>query len=244
MVTITWRPPAVQHLFLSIYFNMLPGCPVSRAKQSSIPTSHKVSESKRALGSGRIDEVSLAASATKCRNTGWFFNKMNKATVLHYLLEDLSSNDLPYPQDALFIQDGMALFHTLTNLPPTCGEICLQVLDQMAVKKNFIFSTDSYHENSIKAQERMRRGSSERILLAGPATRKPFDFKVFLENDENKKQLCQLMLRVWSAQQAFVTLQNTEMAVLIVEGKAYQLTPSNGEVSFFFTFFHSLLLFS
>ena len=168
-----------------------------------------------------------------------FFNKTNKAAVLHYLLEDLSSDNLPYPQDALFIQDGMALFHTLTNLPPTCGEIYLQVLDQMAVKKNFIFSTDSHHENSIKAQERLRRGSLERILLAGPATRKPFDFKVFLE-----KQLCQLMLRVWSAQQAFVRLQNTEMAVLIVEGEAYQLTPSNGEVSFFFTSFHSLLLFS
>ena len=39
-------------------------------------------------------------------------------------------------------------------------------------------------------------------------------------------------------------LQNTEMAVLIVEEKAYQLTPSHGEVSFFFTSFHSLLLFS
>ena len=131
-------------------------------------------------------------------------------STIHYLLENLSSDDLPYPQDALFFQDGMALFHTLTNLPPTCGEMCLQVLDQMAVKKNFIFSTDSYHENSIKAQERLRRGSSERILLVGPATRKPFDFKVFLANDENKKQLCQLMLRVWSAQQAFVRLQNTE----------------------------------
>ena len=32
-------------------------------------------------------------------------------------------------------------------------------------------------------------------------------------------------------------LQNTEMAVLIVEGKAYQLTPSNEEVSFFFYIF-------
>lgn len=46
-----------------------------------------------------------------------FFNKTNKAAVLLYLLEDLSADDLPYPQHALFIQDGMALFHTLTNLP-------------------------------------------------------------------------------------------------------------------------------
>ena len=57
----------------------------------------------------------------------------------------------------------------------------------MAAKKNFIFSTHSYHENFIKAQERLRRGSSEEILLEGPATRKPFDLKVFLENDESLK---------------------------------------------------------
>ena len=84
-----------------------------------------------------------------------FFSKTNKASILHYLLEDL-----PYPKDALFIQDGMALLHILANLPPTCGEICLQVLDQMVAKKHFLFSTDSYHPDSIKAQERLRRGSS------------------------------------------------------------------------------------
>ncbi|KAI9541765.1 hypothetical protein NQZ68_027129 [Dissostichus eleginoides] len=52
---------------------------------------------------------------------------LNKAALLHYILEDTTPKDLPYPKDALFIQDGMALIHVLTNLPPTCGEICLQV---------------------------------------------------------------------------------------------------------------------
>ena len=94
----------------------------------------------------------------------------------------------------MFIQEGMALLHTLANLPPTCGEICLQVLDQMVAKKHFWFSTDSYYPQSIKTQERLRRGSSEKIILAGPATRKPYDFKMFLANDDNKKQLCQLLL--------------------------------------------------
>ena len=51
------------------------------------------------------------------------------------------------------------------------------------------------------------------------------------------------MLRVWSAQQAFVRLQNTEMAVLIVEGKAYQLTTSNGEVSLFYIFSLFIVIF-
>ena len=41
---------------------------------------------------------------------------------------------------------------------PTCGEICLKVLDQMVAKKHFLFSTDSYHPQPIKAQERLGRG--------------------------------------------------------------------------------------
>ena len=73
----------------------------------------------------------------------------------------------------------MALLHILGNLPPMRGEICLQILDQMVAKKHLIFSTDIYHPGSIHApQER----------LAGPVTRKPYDFKIFLANDDNKKQ--------------------------------------------------------
>lgn len=160
-----------------------------------------------------------------------FSRKTNKATILHHLLEDATPQNLQYPKDALFIQDGMALLHILSNLPPTCGEICLQVLDQMVAKNDFLFSTDSYHPESIKAQERLRRGSSDKIIVAGPATRKPYDFKVFLANDDNKKQLCQLMLRVWSGQSAASRLARTNMAVLIVEGRAHRFVSSNGEVS-------------
>ena len=159
-----------------------------------------------------------------------FFSKTNKATFLHYLIDDVAQEELPYPKDALFIQDGMALLHVLTNLPPTCGDICLQILDQMVAKKHFLFATDSYHPGSIKAQERLRRGSSEKIIVAGPATRKPYDFKMFLANDENKKQFCQLLLRVWSGHQAASRLQRTEMAVLIVDGRAHQLVLMNGKV--------------
>ena len=160
-----------------------------------------------------------------------FFSKTNKATILHHLLENATPDNLPYPKDALFIQDGMALLHTLSNLPPTCGEICLQVLDQMVAKNHFLFSTDSYHPESIKAQERLRRGTSEKIIVAGLATRKPYDFRVFLANDDNKKQLCQLMLRVWSGQLSASRLARTKMAVLILEGRAHQFVSSNGEVS-------------
>ena len=159
-----------------------------------------------------------------------FFTKTNKAAILHYLLEDATSDDLFYPQSTLHQRRHGSSPYT-EKLPQTCGEICLQVLDQMVAKKNFLFSTDCYHKDSIKTQERLRRGSSERMLIAGPATRKPYDFKTFLAIGENEKQLCQLMLRMWSDQQALWRLEKTEMAVLIVEGRAYQLHPSNSEVN-------------
>ena len=88
-----------------------------------------------------------------------FFNKTNKAALLNFFTDN-NQEDISYPKCALHIQDSNALFHVLTNIAPTFGEICLQVLDQMVAKKNFIFSTDSYHADSIKAQERLPRGCS------------------------------------------------------------------------------------
>ena len=141
------------------------------------------------------------------------FSKLNKVATLHYHLEDITAEELPHHKDALFIQDPTTLLHNLTNLPPTCGEICLHVLDQMEAKKHLLFSTDSYHPQTIKILERLRRGSSETIILA--STRKPYDCNMFRANDDNKKQLCHFLPRVWSAQQAASRVQRTAMPVLI-----------------------------
>lgn len=159
-----------------------------------------------------------------------FFNKTNKASMLHFLTDDFK-DDVPYPTDkTVFIQDGNALFHTLSNLPPTFGEICLQLLDQMAAKKDFIFSTDCYHDTSIKSQERLRRGVSQQYIVEGPATRKPLDFKLFLANETNKKQLCQLLLKVWGSETAFSRIQKCSRAIAVVEGKAYHLKADDTNV--------------
>ena len=82
-----------------------------------------------------------------------FFAKTNKANMLHYYLAS-NTEEVPCPKDALHIMDGNALFHALMDLPPTFGGICLKVRNHMISKKNFIFFTDSYDEDSIKAQER------------------------------------------------------------------------------------------
>lgn len=59
-------------------------------------------------------------------------------------------------------------------------------------------------------------------------TRKPSDFKIFLQNDENKKQLCQLTLRVWSGSEAATRLLKRKV-ILTVEGATFLLTSVDGQ---------------
>ncbi|XP_034071336.1 uncharacterized protein LOC117545602 [Gymnodraco acuticeps] len=158
-----------------------------------------------------------------------YFAKTNKATILHHLLQD-RDEDVPYPNDALFIQDGNALCHMMSNLLPTFGGICMQLLDQMVAKQHFVFSTDCYQPDSIKAQERLRRGSSEKRIIDGPNTRRPYDFKSFLGNELNKKQLCDLLLRVWGSNEAASRIEKSMKAVVCVDGRSYDLTSTNGKV--------------
>ena len=106
--------------------------------------------------------------------------------MLHYMLSDFNES-VSYPTEPFFIQDGKSLFHSLKYLPPTFGGICLKILDQMVPKKDFVFSKDSYDKYLVKAQERVRHGSSQQFRIDGPATRKPPDMKTFLKYDQNKK---------------------------------------------------------
>uniref|UniRef100_UPI00358EA075 uncharacterized protein isoform X2 n=1 Tax=Myxine glutinosa TaxID=7769 RepID=UPI00358EA075 len=118
----------------------------------------------------------------------------------------------------------------MSNLPPTCGEICMQLLDQMVAKHHFVFSTDCYQPDSIKAQERLRRGSTEKYIIDGPNTRRPYDFKSFLGNELNKKQLCDLLLKVWGSNAAASRIEKSMKAVVCVDGRSYDLTSTNGKV--------------
>ena len=56
-----------------------------------------------------------------------FFNKTNKASLLHYILADFNES-VSYPTDTFFIQDGNSTFHSLKDLPSTFGVICLKML--------------------------------------------------------------------------------------------------------------------
>ena len=106
----------------------------------------------------------------------------------------------------------------------------MRLLDMMVTRKAFIFSTDCYSECSIKAQERIRRGTSQKYLVSGPATKLPTDFKLFLCNEENKQQLSRMLLQVWSSDDAVTRIKQSGTAMLAVNGKMYSFSARNDKV--------------
>ena len=115
----------------------------------------------------------------------------------------------------------------MVQVPLTFRDICIKVLDMLPKKTDVIFSTDMYKEGSIKAMERKRRGTGEKIILAGEATKRPGDWATFLSNDENKTQFIKLLLQVWSSDSQAAKFQDRSV-VLICEGKAVKLTSPDG----------------
>ena len=87
----------------------------------------------------------------------------------------------------------------MKDLKPTFDLICLQILDRLAGKLDVIFLTDTYQKQSIKSQERLRRGTSDKFVVEGVHQRKHAGFKLFLQNDENKMQLVTMLDRVWGS---------------------------------------------
>ena len=164
-----------------------------------------------------------------------FLYKTNKASLLHYIAQDCPK-DLPYPEDALHIEDGNAMIYTLSNLPPTFGEVSLQILDRMISKHDFIFSTDSYHMYSVKGMERLRRGSSPSHIVDGPATRRPTDMKEFMTNETNKKQFFELVKKMWGSDAAAARIEKAQRAMVVIDGVAYSLSSSNGKVLIFINY--------
>ena len=92
----------------------------------------------------------------------------------------------------------------------------------MPKRVNFLFSTDMYHDGSIKDMEREQRGSSEKLIIGGQLTKRPADWKDFLMNSENKCQLADVMNEVWSSDAFAHKLQNRKI-VSVVQGHVYLL---------------------
>ena len=132
---------------------------------------------------------------------------------------------------------GNAIFHSMTDLLAAFGEITLRLLDMMVTGKAFIFTTVCYSKCMIKAQERIRRGISQKYLVSGPATKKLTDFKLFLCYEENKQLLSRMLLQVLSSDDAVPRIKQCKTAMLAVDGKMCSFSARDQKVQLHFICF-------
>ncbi len=120
----------------------------------------------------------------------------------------------PDPSNTAYIVDGNAVLQSLVYLPTTFGELAENVFEHLPKVPRVDFVKDSYFPHSIKGIERSRRGTSQAHLLKGPATKVPRDWKAFLRNDENKKQLSNFLLKQWGSDEYAQKLQERNVVIV------------------------------
>ncbi len=128
-----------------------------------------------------------------------YLGKTDKSKGFHLLVNKVPDAKLPDPKTSLTVVDGNALFYSIRELPKTFGDVARKLLDMIPRDSDVIFSTDMYHETSVKSMERRRRGWGKKLIVQGPNTKRPQDWKGFLANDENKEGFIDLLLQVWSS---------------------------------------------
>ena len=103
-----------------------------------------------------------------------------KAQLLSVLekQEFVVTEDISNMQGTVHVIDGMAFFHSLTDIPDTFGELAKKVLHTLPQRASVHFVTDTYKPYSIKSFERDRREpTNDSFLLQGPAIKIPSKLK-------------------------------------------------------------------
>ena len=157
-----------------------------------------------------------------------FFNKTNKATIVHHLSHDYltQSPAAAGDRDLFYIEDGNAHFHSMTNIPDNFKDIGLNILDSTSKKKNMIFSTDDYLENSIEKSLELKRRAGETehevLVISGENMKRPLDFKLFLQTGANKIAFCKLLLQIFGSDYSAARLAGRNF-IYVVQGHVYQI---------------------
>ena len=138
--------------------------------------------------------------------------KTDKAVLLHKLENNIhQSQNTEVSKDDVYILDGNVLLHSLVSIPETYGQLARKIFNCLPPVSVLHFVTDTYKEMSIKSTERLRRGTSDPILIKGPSSKIPRNFQMFLTNDENKKRLIALICHEWSSDAYAGLLKNREL---------------------------------
>ena len=115
---------------------------------------------------------------------------------MELIAKDLDDDPFPPDNETLVIEDRNTIFYSSAR---EFQGNCRKDFPHHGKKTFGIFSTDMCHQNSVKAVEKLRRGSVAKLIVGGENTKKPKEWKSFLANNENKKQLIEALLAVWSS---------------------------------------------
>ena len=157
-----------------------------------------------------------------------FLAKTDKSKCFHFLTTDFADALDPPNNDTLFGRRWECMFYYLKELPENFRVIYHKIFDLIPKNADFIFSTDMYHEHSIKSVERSWYSCGEKLLIKGENTRKPRDWKKFLSNADNKGQLISILLKVWGSDKLAYKLKNRHV-ICICEGDAFLLSSEDGK---------------
>lgn len=155
--------------------------------------------------------------------------KTDKAVLLHEL-EKKSPQSLPFSQvsgNDVYVLDGNVILHSVKFLPETFGQLARQILKGLPPVSVIHFVTDTYKDSSIKSAERLRRGTSEPIILKGSLSKVPRNFQKFLSNSDNKKNLIKLLKNEWSNDFYAAMLKNKEL-YFVCEHECVLITSEDG----------------
>ena len=125
--------------------------------------------------------------------------KTEKAKLLHSLESSTESTTTRPNKDTVHVIDGNAMLQSMVSIPDTFEQFAFKLFKQLPRSERIDFITDTYLPQSIKSCERRRRGTTQPLLLQGPKTKTPHNWKEFMANEENKTQLIDLLFEQWSS---------------------------------------------
>ena len=79
------------------------------------------------------------------------------------------------------------------------------------------------YKTVLEALQRLLVEALLESIVKGSSTRKPKNWKAFLQNEENKQQLCKLMRTVWSTDRPTTSGDSDSLSILVKEGRAYDI---------------------
>ena len=89
----------------------------------------------------------------------------------------------------LFVDVNAALT-AVKNVPKMFEDLAIKLINDVPQRYNVVyFVCDTYFEKSIKAAQRNKRGSSDRLVVRSSKMHIPSDFRKFLNNNNNKERL-------------------------------------------------------